>query len=152
MIIDDLLQSAAEISDKETGQGASETEIQTAQSALGVTFPESYLAFLRRFGWARFSTERLYGLGKDAPPYLELVKVARSERTEAVPPIPMRLIPIMNDGAGNHFCIDSSVRRGGENPVVFWDHELGTDQEIDFVSTDFAEWLGNLLARLKPGP
>ncbi len=132
--------------DKECGQGATLDEIDHAQSELGGVFPESYRSFLLDYGWARFAHEEIYGLGKDVPNHLNLIRNAISERRQMSPLIPEWLIPIMNDGAGNHYCLDASISQ--ESPVVFWDHELGEDQKPETVSANFAQWLVDLLDRL----
>jgi hypothetical protein len=53
---------------------------------------------------------------------------------------------MMNDGAGNHYCLDSS-KKGG--PVVFWDHELGENQQPKIVFQDFSSWLVDLLNQIE---
>ena len=58
--------------------------------------------------------------------------------------MPEYLVPVMNDGAGNHYCLDDTSRLdGGECPVVFWDHEHqdGPDQVPEQVSASFDRWL-----------
>lgn len=81
----------------------------------------------------------LFGLGADVPPYLSLTAMTRSEREEMSPSLPAHLIPLMNDGGGNLYCLDS--RGGGEPPVVFWDHTAGARQEPAQVASDFTTWL-----------
>ena len=113
--------------DKECGGGATDVEIFKAENSLMTPFSESYRSFLRKIGWGRFSHEELYGLGSDIPPYLELVKNTLVERDTMGPLMPLHLIPVMNDGAGNHFCLDTSLFADDECPVVFWDHEQGVN-------------------------
>lgn len=128
---------------KECGGGASDQEIADAERAIGVRFPQSYKAFLLRFGWAEFYCDTLYGLGADVPLGFTLVRNALCERHEAHPHIPLHLIPIMNDGAGNNYCLDTSRLHDDECPVVFWDHEHedGPDQSPEQVSPSFDRWL-----------
>ncbi len=119
-----------------------------AENTLAVRLPESYRHYLRRIGWGRFSCEELYGLGIDTPSHLELVKNAMAERDMMGPPMPPTLVPLMNDGARNHYCIDTSATIMGECPVVFWDHEEGHNQKPNKVADSFEQWLINLLAEL----
>jgi cell wall assembly regulator SMI1 len=135
-------------SDKEHGSGATDSEISNAESLLGVRFPESYRSFLRRIGWGRFSHQELYGLGSDTPAYLELIKNTLVERDTMGPPMPSQLVPVMNDGAGNHFCLDSTTVVDGECPVVFWDHEQGFNQTPQTVAQSFDKWMVDLLMEL----
>ena len=116
--------------------------------SLGVRFSKSYKAFLSRFGWAEIHCDTLYGLGRDTPPPYELLKNTFSERYAAQPLIPHYLVPVMNDGAGNNYCLDTSRFDGDECPVVFWDHEHedGLDQAPEQVSQSFDQWLVDLIA------
>lgn len=149
MNIEQIREQIRVFRDKDCGQGASSEEIENAERALGVSFPASYRNFLREFGWARISHQELYGLGAEVPAYLELVRNTLAERSGMEPSLPASLIPIMNDGAGNHYCLDTSQKRDAECPVVFWDHELGAHQEPAIVSESFDGWLMDLISRLQ---
>jgi hypothetical protein len=132
---------------KECGSGATDQEIADAEHALEVRFPTSYKAFLSTFGWARIFYDTLYGLGADVPQGYMLVRNTFCERYEAHPHIPLHLSPIMNDGAGNNYCLDTSKLHGGECPVVFWDHEHeeGPNQSPEQVSPSFDRWMIDLI-------
>ncbi|CAN5884843.1 hypothetical protein BH11MYX4_BH11MYX4_03280 [soil metagenome] len=52
--------------------------------------------------------------------------------------LPVSLVPIMNDGGGNLYCLDS---RSAEPSVVFWDHEAGEKQDPTVESATFCDWL-----------
>lgn len=108
-------------------RGASAAEIEEAELSLGVRFPDQYRRFLAEFGWGGVAHGELYGLGPDVPPHLDLVRATISERSEMAPAIPGHLLPVMNNGGGDHYCLDTSVV--GEAPVVFWSHEEPADQE-----------------------
>ena len=134
--------------DKQCGGGASDSEISAAEKMLDVQFPFSYRQFLNTYGWGRFSHDELYGLGTDIPTYLQLVKHALAERYDLSPPMPPHLVPVMNDGAGNHFCLDTSTLVDNECPIVFWDHELSSHQTPELVAHSFDRWLVELLREL----
>ena len=121
------------------GQGVGETEINIVSARLGVNLAGGYRLFLQRFGWGGVESIELFGLGADVPPYLSLTAMTRSEREEMSPALPPHLIPLMNDGGGNLYCLDSRV--AGEPPVVFWDHTAGEQQEPTRVAPDFITWL-----------
>jgi cell wall assembly regulator SMI1 len=128
----------------EPGDGATAAEIRRAESQLGVTFPPSYSTFLRDVGWLSLPGLETYGLGRGTPDYYELVRSTLDERHVAHPHLPPHLLPFMNDGAGNHYCLDTSQKNElGECPVVFWDHEAedGPDQTPAQVAPDFHTWL-----------
>jgi len=126
---------------REFGQGAVEAEITQAEHALGVKLSESYRSFLRNFGWGGVGNLEIYGLGRDVPSYLSLVNVTERERTEMQPVIPRYLVPLANDGAGNHYCLDTRSFENGECSVAFWDHELGPLQKPQNIAENFTEWL-----------
>jgi cell wall assembly regulator SMI1 len=133
------------LGDKELGGGATQVDITEAEAALGTKLPESYKAFLREFGWGGIGSWELFGLGRCVPEYLNLVRMTGMERTVAHPHIARALIPIMNDGFGNHYCLATASLIKGECPVVFWDHEKGAGQEPKLVSPRFDLWLLDLL-------
>src|SRR5262245_11244389 len=129
--------------DIEVGIGASPMEIEQAQLALKVQFSRSYVKFLSLYGWAKIKSASIYGLGPGIPDFLSVVNNTIDEREAVEPPLPIFLIPIMNDGSGNHYCLDSSQIREGEMPIVFWYHEASTGrfQKPEVVSPTFDSWL-----------
>ena len=129
----------------EFGLGATDDEIDKAESVLGTPLRGSYRAFLETFGWGGVEDIEIFGLGADVPNYLNLVAVAESERTEAQPQLPSHLVPVTNDGGGNLYCLDASEPYREEFPVVFWDHDRQSSQTPDLVAESFAEWLSDRL-------
>ncbi len=148
---DELSSLASLLQVKEFGTGASNTDIEAAERTLQVRFSDSFHFFLKRFGWAGLEHLEIYGLGHDVPPHLNLVDAAIRERTGMQPLLPHFLVPVMNDGAGNHFCLDTGEIVRGECPVVFWCHEEGTSQLPQKVAGSFAEWLINQVKELIQG-
>lgn len=130
---------------RDVGIGATSTEIEQAERVLNMRISGSYRRFLEAFGWGGIEDIELFGVGRDVPAHLDLVRVARSERTEANPPLPPALVPLMNDGAGNLYCLDAREVYRDEHPVVFWNHEEGQEQEPELVADDFCSWLQPLL-------
>jgi len=145
MTFDELARRLELSSSKTLGLGASEDDILAASTRLGVNLAGGYRRFLQRFGWGGVGSFELFGLGSDVPPYLDLVAVTESERTEMEPALPAYLIPLMNDGGGNLYCIDSKAE--GEPTVVFWDHTASEDQSPQPVAQDFVAWMA---ARIEP--
>jgi cell wall assembly regulator SMI1 len=141
----DLVPRLMHAPDFSHGAGVSVESLSSAEKALGVSLPRSYRDFLRRFGWAEIGNTEIYGLGSDVPKWLDLVRVTRSERGEMTPKMPGHLIPIHNDGAGNHVCIDTSERNTDGGSIVFWSHDLGEGQSPVRVAHDFVEWLADVL-------
>jgi cell wall assembly regulator SMI1 len=133
---------------KQFGCGASDTEINHAERSLSVKLSTSYRNFLHEFGWGGVEHLEIFGLGSDVPHYLDLINMTQRERTEMEPAIPNYLVPLMNDGGGNHYCLDTRKMKNGECPVVFWDHELGRKQQPALVAASFDNWLMELLSSI----
>jgi len=144
----DLIRRLRSCREAEFGRGATRQEIELAEEQLGVRLPGGYKAFLEQCGWASLEGMELYGLGEDVPLYLDLVEVTLSERTQMRPRLPSGLIPLMNDGAGNHYCLDAASSEQGQCPVVFWDHNLGESQAPEYVAPDLEAWLSEELDTL----
>ncbi len=144
----ELIRRLRSCREAEFGRGATPQEIEQAEKRLGAQLPESYKAFLGHFGWASLEGLELYGLADDVPAYLNLARVTLSERTQMRPRLPSRLVPLMNDGAGNHYCLDVESGEQGECAVVFWDHNLGESQDPEYVSPNLEAWLSEELDTL----
>jgi hypothetical protein len=144
MTFDQLAQRLESSPSKTFGRGASEHDIQAVSARLSVNLVGGYRRFLERFGWGGVGSFELYGLGSDVPRYLDLVSVTESERTQMSPALPAHLIPIMNDGGGNLYCLD--LRKAGEPMLVFWEHTAGEGQEPEPMASDFVAWLEEQLA------
>lgn len=137
------------LSTQPCGAGASEEEILAAERQLEVEFPESFHSFLREFGWGGVGHHELIGLGKGVPLDLDLIKVTQDERSRYRPHIPPYLVPLLNDGYGNHFCLDTRHITGNDCPVVFWNHELDESQEPELEAGTYEEWLLELLREVE---
>jgi hypothetical protein len=148
MSITQMVRQIDTLVDKECGIGATDQEIINAERTLDVHLPHSYKAFLSRFGWVRVHCDPVFGVGRSVPTEYGLVETTLSERYEAHPHIPHHLVPIMNDGAGNNYCLDTSHFHDDECPIVFWDHEHedGPDQTPQQVSASFDRWLIDRIA------
>lgn len=130
---------------KEFGSGISDAEIATAETVLELRVEGSYRQFLRKFGWGSVEHLELYGLG--GPPHLDLIRVTISERAEMEPPLPAHFLPVMNDGGGNLFCLDTNIKK--EPPVVFWDHNGDRNQIAEIEGVSFTLWLWEQLNSLE---
>lgn len=132
----------------EHGRGITAREVDLVERELGVTLPEEYRSYLMDCGWIGVDCDTLYGCGADAPDCYGLVSIVERERYDAEPRIPAHFIPIMNDGAGNNYCLDTRRIQGATCPVVFWDHESewGSDQNPDDVAPTFVDWLARAIA------
>lgn len=135
-----LKQRLAERADANFGRGASLQEIQQAEVALGVKFPTALRTYLREFGFISVGCSELFGLGSDVPRYQHLIALTEQERSAFHPCIPTHLLPIENNGAGDHYCLDLSTEYS-DPPVVLWSHEEGESQSPEAVCASFTRWL-----------
>ncbi|MCZ8158272.1 MAG: SMI1/KNR4 family protein [Rhizobiaceae bacterium] len=127
-------------SDAEVGAGASELEIQAAEKSLGVTFPIRFREYLSWFGYVSAAHWELNGLGEGVPAHLNLVTETLLEREQFRPHIPRSLLPLENNGAGDHSCLDLSSGND-DPPIVFWDHEKDERQVPTPEADHFSQWL-----------
>ncbi len=127
------------------GSGVLDDEINVEERNLGIRIEGGYREFLKQFGWGGVGHLELYGLG--GPPPLDLGRVTQSERLEMEPHLPTHLLPVMNNGGGDLYCLDTSVTN--EPPVVFWDHEGGANQVPKVVAESFSSWLWAKLGDLE---
>lgn len=114
-------------------------------------FPADYIEFLGTHGWAKIRHDWIFGLGLGVPTFANVVSVTINEREVTESGMLGHLVPIMNDGAGNHSCLDCHGGDAGYSPIVFWDHESqdGSGQVPDIVADSIASWL---LARARSQP
>jgi len=127
------------------GRGATDNDIAAAERAVGLRFPDELREYLRRIGWIDHGMG-FYGIGSDVPgKALDLLENTRCEREDATPAMHHHLVPILNDGGGDHWCVDT--RNGA---VVEWRHDDddGEDQTPVFVDASLAAWM---LQRLRDG-
>jgi hypothetical protein len=123
-----------------SGCGATAEEVADAERKLGVLFPETLRSYLVELGYLEFDSVEMYGLGTGVPEHLNLVECTIAERTVLYPNIPTQFIPILNNGSGDHYCLDLRPN-AADPPVVFWNHELGSDQMPELVARRFSGWL-----------
>jgi SMI1-KNR4 cell-wall len=139
-----LLRSRADVT---VGVGARDLEIENAERLLQVTFPDALCEYLRRFGSLEVGYHEMYGLGSGLPAYLQMVAMTISERTESGCPLPTELVPILNDGGGNLYCVDTRQPNSGR--IVLWNHSKGTAQEPEPQSSSLPEWITRVLGELE---
>jgi hypothetical protein len=96
-----------------------DVEISAAERELGVTFPDSYRAFLRRFGAARLAHWEIYGIPWDGLRGDVVVRNQLAPRT-----VPDYLVAVAADDAEHAFFLDTSrMSPQGECPVVAIDRD-----------------------------
>lgn len=113
------------------GGGADDSAVEEAERRLCVRFPESLRSYVRKLGWVEAGSLEFYGLGAGVPRHLDIVRLCESEWSDGG--LPRTLIPVLNDGGGNLYCVDTN----GAGAVVYWDHSGGP---VAQTATRFDEW------------
>lgn len=132
----------------ETGCGIDEDEIFRVEKTLDIKITGSYRKFLRKYGWVAVECIEIFGLGADVPKHLNIEKITHSERFDMVPSLDRSLLPLMNDGSGNFYCLNCQNTNSDENTVVFWDHEKDSNQKLELVEVSFSKWFCSELEQL----
>ena len=146
MPFDDLERILRSRDDVVIGCGISELALRTAEEELELTFPLQLCDYLMQFGHLELGHFELFGLGYSVPEYLDLVRMTLSERMDSGCPLRKDLIPLLNDGGGNLYCITAGRKQTGA--IILWDHAAGPDQEPDAHAPTFQEWMIQLLEEL----
>lgn len=122
----------------EIGTGCSPGELVAVRAAFDL-LPEDYVAYLCDFGWFTVSSHEVIGFGAGVPTHLDVIRVVTWERELAQPSMSAGLLPIENNGGGDHYCLDLDAPG---HPVVFWSHDdpLGSDELPAVVAPCFAAW------------
>lgn len=149
-MIKDTLARMRTMSEVELHRPATEPDIKKAERMLALKFPSDYREFLKTCGWASIGSDEVYGLGPDAEKATDVYENAATEHVMAEPQMRAELVPLMNDGMGNHYCLDTDQTKDGVCPVVFWqhDHPKGEMQKARRVAASFTAWLDKLLEDL----
>ena len=116
-------------------------DLTAAETALGCRFPASYGWFQREFGQVSNGPLDIYGVRSLEPPSLNIVDINLDERRNGQPALPAHLIAFSDSGGGDLICFDTSALVDDECPVVWWDHELDVDQELEPAGASFLDWL-----------
>jgi putative acetyltransferase len=139
-------------------------QIADAQSRLGIRFPGSYLIFLRAGRPMTLSDCAGFHWPGDASlGSRHIVEANRWLHKECGSPSPEYLVTFYNDGFGNEVCFDTrKPGPDGEYPIVFWDHELGAQGNLEHcekpaassvnagvIASGFTDWFNRLQTEIK---
>lgn len=134
---------AKSIAEPRVAPPPSAEQIAAAEALLGCKFPPSFLTFLARAGSYQMPFWETYWIGPCDRQ--DIVETNRQEHQEASSPLPPYLVAFFNNGMGDQVCFDTrTVDAKGEYPIVFWDHELSPEENLnrlEQIAPNFAEWL-----------
>lgn len=120
-------------------------QIADAERRLGIQFPPGFLAFLAEAGAYKLDYWETYWVGDESLGEQHIVRANHCEHNEVESPLPPFLVAFHNNGCGDQLCFDTRYPdRKGEYPIVFWDHELSSEENMarpGVVARSFAEWL-----------
>jgi hypothetical protein len=124
-------------------------EIDRAERELGAPFPMSYRWFQLEFGDVEPGPLDIYTVCTPQGRYSKhVIEANLQERTEAGPRLPAHLIAFSDNGAGDLLCFDTTRPEGAEYPVVWWNHEMGEDQEPEGAASSFLDWIEQTLKEM----
>lgn len=112
--------------------------IKNAEKKLGISFPDSYKVFLKKYGYLGLGGEEINGLWNSS-----IIKHTLYQRQQSnnADPFPLSFVPIYNLGNGEIYCLDTDqMNVQNECPVVAW--YFG---RIEKISIDFGEFLLNII-------
>jgi hypothetical protein len=129
--------------------------VARAESDLGILFPISFVSFLRESRPMQLPLAAQFYCISDGRHGVEDIVAANRREREASSPLPHFMVAFYNDGMGNQVCFDTRhPSDGGEYPIVFWDHELGADENLEasltvsrnresagIVASSFPDWI-----------
>lgn len=111
----------------------SDEDIAQAELALNIKFPQSFISFMRESRPMHLPIcARFYWIGTVGQGAENIIAANSQEHVEASSPLPHFLVAFYDDGMGNQVCFDTRSRsENGEYCIVFWDHELGADENLE---------------------
>jgi hypothetical protein len=109
-----ILSDNPELSD--VGQSQTEEAIALAEKALAVKFPASFREYLKTWGWLSFGPTEYMGLGTTIRSV-----VAVTERLRRDHSLPANFVVVSSHEGDEYVCLDTSMLKDGECPVVIWD-------------------------------
>ena len=138
-----------------SGEPITDDHIAGSERLLGIVFPDSYAAMIRRFsgsyGEAEIRVDRPSGGFEHCSVglILSLLPHSRDSIYGAMSnwdehELSASVIPIAEDGGGNYLCLD--YRAGASPRVVFYYHELPGDDGLMHVCDTFNELLSRAVA------
>lgn len=113
-VVRELLLEHADLAD--VGLPQSDADIDAAAKSLRVSFPESFIAYLRAWGRISFGPIEFQGLGATTHNVVATTMRVRRDRG-----LPEHLIVVCDHEGDEYVCLDTSAMRKGECPVVIWD-------------------------------
>jgi hypothetical protein len=134
--------------------------VTRAESDLKIRFPASFISFLRDSRPMQLPPcATLYWIYEDL--CADYIVAANRREREASSPLPYFMVAFYTDGMGNQICFDTRrPSHDGEYPIVFWDHELGADENLEasttvarnhesagIIASSFPDWLKALNVR-----
>lgn len=100
----------------DVGSAQVDGAIESAERALGVRFPESFREYLGTWGWLSFGPAEYMGLGTTIRNVVAVTLRVRRDRS-----LPENFVVVASHEGDEYVCLDTSLLKDGECPVVIWD-------------------------------
>jgi hypothetical protein len=144
----DLEDMLSDIDDLQTGIEHTNESIAAAEKALGITLPNNYKLFLRKWGNLSFGPIEYYGLTNsldfDSAGIPNFVWFTLRKREQVN--IPDSLVIFQNVNDEIYYCLDTSTLSNNECKVVSWNNLTGEIEEtfdigfFGFLAGDLEEY------------
>jgi hypothetical protein len=123
--------------------------------------PDSYRAFLERFGSATISGTEISGIrgrrGSSGLPAYSVAEFTAKFRKWKRVRWPQHMVCIGDDGRGGCYCLDTAKTRSGDCPVVYFDHEMidvdgpgPSRPRFERTAPSFQSWIRRLVTTGSP--
>jgi cell wall assembly regulator SMI1 len=124
----------------EIGEGAPEDEIRKLENELGLSFPATFVQFLREFDGGQFKFVRMHRITENGAGVLDFRELLE-QSCEWIPEVEdNKLLPFGDDYAGNTYCFNLEKRVGDEYEIVQWNHEH-SDRPPKHIADSFPEFV-----------
>jgi antitoxin YobK len=133
-------------------RGATDTEIRVTEQSLGVTLPDSYVAFLKTFSFAWWFGHSIYGISEDLEE--DIVAQTLKARNEILLPnfskFPPNSVVIENYGGGGEYILYAKESPRSGEVVLLLDETWRKQEEGRWKS--FEDFLAYALGVEQPQP
>ena len=121
-----------------------EVDWRDLETYIGFQLPQDFKVFVAEAADYYFEGEIPSGRNDDSSSYVGWLTIVMREREQSENPIPRNLVPFCGVGNGDYHCFRILDRETGSYDVVYWDHEIPTEQQSNRpqkLAKDFAEWI-----------
>ena len=143
----------SDLSWKYYDEDLSDSDIKAVEEELGVKFPNDYIECIKKYhGGApekdcfTFDSVKYGEMGSCLGVLLRLDQKKEENILDTMKnlndQLPKKIIPFGDDGGGDFMCFDYRDIKEEQSPkVVYWHHELNTEESISYLAQSFTEFI-----------